>query len=251
MILCKKVAFFLNVTPLMKPSFISPLFPGLFPTAKLSQTAGIGSLIAQDPMTEIFRTQNDPQFSEDERFFSSEKQTIDSPKKEIFTPTFWTNDEFQKLNLFPWETKYNSMKQQHFRLEVIEARITSGKYDDYAHSAFAPGIERHTDEIDLNNYEKRRLKTYNVETPKNVKPVFWTDRVYDSLFTSLSREESEELSKQMEKYDEEVSIECFVEMRDKQKQQERLKMRHCVTFSALDFATEEDDDQTQWEDADI
>ena len=173
-----------------------------------------------------------------------------TPKKEIFTPTWCTNTEFENKNVVSWNKKYNQMKEQHFRLEVIERRISKDKADQYNHPVLSPAIEKRTDNLNLTQREKSYYSTYNLENEKNVKPAFWTSRIYDDMCVILNNDETDILIKQMKKYDEVVSIDEFDEMRDKRrKHHHKQDMRHVVTFSALDYATEDDDDQTQWEDS--
>ena len=219
------------------------LFLSLHTTSSVPESLTIGSIENIDPGPNTVLN-----ISEEE---NSQKELVEIPKANIFTPTYWTNEEFDKINVVPWKDTYAHFREQHFRLEVIEARILNKKYEKYIHVAYAPKLEKENEPQNINHYEKRRYGNYIEQKEENVKPVFWPDRIYDNAYKTLDQEESDNLSNQMKEYDKIVSIDYFDEPRNKKKQQEKLEKRYMVTFSALDYMTEYDDDQTQWSDADI
>ena len=179
-------------------------------------------------------------------------KTETKEKEMISTPGWWTNRQFDLKSRVPWEKKQNVMFNQHFRLEVIERRINDGKIPETVHSAVAPLYERNVENLQITTTEKKLQTSYKMQTDGNVKPLFWCDRVYDNKFRVLDTEETRSLIDKIEKIDKVVPIEEFYEPTNtKKKCQRKSEDRFCVTFASLDFDTENDDDQTQWEDEDM
>ena len=177
-------------------------------------------------------------------------------EKEIFIPTYWTNSEYQQLTLIPWSEKFKNMKNQHYRCEVIEKRIKKKKIKNVKHILETPVVEKKMDDLAATGKEKKLILTYNLKEETNGKPTFWPPRIYDSKLKKLTEEESSFIMERVLEFDGNVSIDEFEEPKQKGKKRRRRatreeKMRFCVEFSTLDYATEEDDDMTQWSDAEL
>ena len=191
-----------------------------------------------------------------EDFLNSSKNSETPLKNEIFTPAFWTNTEFQKITHVSWPEKYKIMKNQHFRCEVIEKRIVKKKIENAQHIIESPFLEKKMDDLGLNGREKNLLSGYNLREEPNVKPTFWPSRIYDGSLKELGEDASSFIEGQIMEFDKDVSIDDFEEPKQKGKKKKRKsnkdeKIRFCVEFSTLDYATEDDDDMTQWSDAEL
>ena len=208
-----------------------------------SEITHIGSSIDEDNVLPL-----SPQISEDQ-------QKRYQNKTQIFTPTFWTNNEYENRITCPWQTKYKIMKEQHFRCEVLEKRINQKKIENIMHNALVPSLEKHCDDLEIASEEKVFYNHYQYQKESNTKPTFWPSRIYDESYLILDEEGTGILVDQINEIEKPVPIEEFEEMRDKSRRKKKIERpenkRHCVPFSALDYATEDDDDLTQWSDAEL
>lgn len=184
---------------------------------------------------------------------SNSNSTTEKHRKKnkiIFTPHWFTNAEFKQKNKKSWDEKYKEMTDVHYRMEVLEKKISDDEIPDVIHPGMLPSLEVKKEPLDITLKEKRLLKKYTLVQEKQIKPLFWPDRVYDDEMQILNESETNQLVQQIEKINEPVDIDDFDEPRiRKESAANQIEGRHCITFSTLDYETENESDNTQWSDA--
>lgn len=169
-----------------------------------------------------------------------------SDHKQIFTPIWYTNDEYERLNRVSYEQHLKKITEVHFRLEVIENRINNGTDEKFVYSGNAPDIEKYKNPLNMNSKERRLGETYEIIQECNTVPTFWPKRSYDSQNKILTEEESDTLKDIIIGLDKTVEItNPSLDMKRKKKQPSS-NLRHTVKFSLLDYETEQEDDNTDW-----
>lgn len=173
--------------------------------------------------------------------------------REIVTPTFYTNEEYAKITAIPWEIKYNEMEKKHWKLECLERIIKNKEIPNIVDVNMIAelSVSRENNLVFFGDEEEMSINPSQCIKERNEKPAFWPSRSYDDKFIKLKITESEQLRSRIDQCIEDVEIDGLEEPAVKKIKNRKFDSKYSVTFSLLDFETDNDDEQTQWSDDDV
>ena len=195
--------------------------------------------------------------SENKHFYLEDYEEINDfhldNKKQIITPKYYTNEEYEKMNILTWNKKFNEMYQNHFRLEYVEKHIINSNPQYKQDNCNVVNLLEEKNEI-FNDQKFSKLENiqeksnYSNVIEHNIKPSFWPARVFDKNYKKLNEKESTILSAQIQQYNIVLDSHTYEEPTIRNIINHRGHKSYSVSFSIYDFGTENDDDQTQWSD---
>ena len=195
--------------------------------------------------------------TENKHFYLEDYEDLDDfhryEHQQIITPRFYTNEEYEKMNILTWDKKFNEMYKNHFRLEYLENHLQKSNPHSRRDNCNIVNIlekKKETfDDPEFTNIENlKETMNYSNVYEQNVKPTFWPPRVFDKNYKKLSAKESTTLSAQIEQYNIHLGSHKFEEPYVRNIYNHRSNNSLSITFSVYDFGTENDEDQTQWSD---